>query len=114
MISRKLFIHVSSIPEILLFFLREWFDYKYLIRFSQPLLQFEFQKFVAAYEPALHMLAGVFGCPASPAFFFYLELKAAFIAIVNLAFFHVCAVDHSNLLNSSLVIDYIQRGSIIK
>lgn len=85
-----------------------------LIRFSQPPLQFELQKFVAADEPALHMLAGVFGCPASHAFFYHLKLQAAFIAIVNLAFFHVCAVDHANLLVSTLAINYIQRWSIIK
>jgi hypothetical protein len=44
------------------------------------------------------MLASIVGCAASLAFVYDLELKTAFIAIIHLAFFHIRAVDHSNLL----------------
>jgi hypothetical protein len=60
------------------------------------------------------MFASVFGCPASLAFVCDLERQPALIAIVDIALFHVSAMDHSNLLRSILALDYIQQGSIIK
>lgn len=60
------------------------------------------------------MLAGVFRCSASLAFLYDLELQTAFVAIIDFAFFHIRAVDHSNLLIDILALDYIQRGLIIK
>jgi hypothetical protein len=62
---------------------------------------------IATDEAAFHMLASIVGCSASLAFFQDLELKTALVAIVNFALFHICAVDHSNLLIKILALDYI-------
>jgi hypothetical protein len=55
------------------------------------------------------MLASIIGCAASLAFLYDLEFQTTFITIVNFAFFHFCAVDHSNLLIDILALDYIQQ-----
>jgi hypothetical protein len=44
------------------------------------------------------MFARIIGCTASLTFLQDLEFKTAFVAMVNLAFFHICAMDHKNLL----------------
>lgn len=60
------------------------------------------------------MLTGVFRCPATLAFLDNLELQTAFIAVIDVAFFHVRAVDHSSLLIVILALNYIQHELIIK
>lgn len=53
------------------------------------------------------MLAIFVGCAASLAFLQDLELETALIAIVDFSFFHICAVNHTNLLIEILALDYI-------
>jgi hypothetical protein len=60
------------------------------------------------------VFASVIRCAASLAFLYDLEFQTTFLAMVNFAFLHICAVDHANLLIDILALDYIQPESLIK
>jgi hypothetical protein len=75
------------------------------------LLFFESQEFIAANEPAFHMLTRFGRRSAFLAFLDDLKLQPTVFTGIDLAFFHFMAMDHSNLHSKNLpLIITIRRG----